>query len=152
MSEDLSKYRIKQLSIFSENKPGRLAAVSKALMEERINILAFSIAEGAGYGVIRVIVDKPEMGLEKLHHAGFMVRFTDVMAVEMKDRPGGLYELTQMLSDSGVNIEYAYGYRNKPCAVLIIRVDDVDQGIEKVLEHGARLLDTDHFQLDSCSN
>jgi hypothetical protein len=152
MSEDLSKYRIKQLSIFSENKPGRLAAVSKALMEERINILAFSIAEGAGYGVIRVIVDKPEMGLEKLHRAGFMVRFTDVMAVEMKDKPGGLYELTQMLSDAGVNIEYAYGYRNKPCAVLIIRVEEVDQGIEKVLAHGAKLLDTDHFQLDSCSN
>lgn len=151
MNEDISRYRIKQLSIFSENRPGRLAAVSKVLMEERINILAFSIAEGAGYGVIRVIVDKPEKGLEKLLHAGFMVRFTDVMAVEMKDKPGGLYELTQMLSEAGVNIEYAYGYRNKPCAVLIIRVEEVDQGIRKVLAHGAKLLDTDHFQLDSCS-
>ncbi len=150
MSE-LSKYKIKQLSIFSENKPGRLAAVSKAFMEENVNILAFSIAEGAGYGVIRVVVDKPEKGLETLQQAGFMVRFTDVMAVEMQDRPGGLYELTKMLSEAGVNVEYAYGYRNKPCAVLIIRVEDVDQGIEKVLAHGAKLLDSDHFQLDSCN-
>ncbi|MCE5295628.1 MAG: acetolactate synthase [Euryarchaeota archaeon] len=142
-------YKIKQLSIFSENKPGRIAAVAKAMKEECINILAFSIAEGAGYGVIRVIVDSPVRALERLQRDGFVVRFTDVLAVEMADRPGGLYDLTEMLSEAGVNIEYAYGYRNEPFAVLIIRVEDTDEGMKKILAHGAKLLDVKHFQPDA---
>ena len=83
----------------------RLAAVAKAMKEEGINILAFSIAEGAGYGVIRLIVDAPDRALNRLQKESFMVRFTDVIAVEMADKPGGLFELTEMLSKAGVNIE-----------------------------------------------
>ncbi|HSV42168.1 MAG TPA: acetolactate synthase [Methanomassiliicoccales archaeon] len=146
----LDAFKIKQLSIFSENKPGRLAAVAKAMKEEGANILAFSIAEGAGYGVIRIIVDKPEQALARLQADGFMVRFTDVIAVEMSDRPGGLYDLTEMLAKAGVNIEYAYAYRNKPCAVLIIRVEEVAEGIKKIQDHGATLLDNSHFQTGTC--
>lgn len=149
---DYTSFKIKQISIFSENKPGRLAAVAKAMRDERINILAFSIAEGAGYGVIRLIVDVPEKALERLAKEGFMVRFTDVIAVEMADKPGGLYDLTEMLADASVNIEYAYAYRNKPCAILIIRVEDVDGGIAKIQAHGAKLLDSSHFQVQSCKN
>lgn len=149
MTEEIS-YKIKQLSIFSENKPGKLAVVAKAMKEEGANILAFSIAEGAGYGVIRLIVDAPDRALNRLQKEGFMVRFTDVIAVEMADKPGGLFELTEMLSKAGVNIEYAYAYRNKPCAILIIRVEDVDDGITKIREHGAKLLDSSHFQRPSC--
>jgi hypothetical protein len=149
MTEGTS-YKIKQLSIFSENKPGRLAAVAKAMKEESTNILAFSIAEGAGYGVIRLIVDAPDRALNRLQKEGFMVRFTDVIAVEMADKPGGLFELTEMLSKAGVNIEYAYAYRNKPCAILIIRVEDVDDGIKHILEFGVKLLDSSHFQRSSC--
>jgi hypothetical protein len=97
------QYRVKQLSIFSENKPGRLAAVAKAMKEENVNIFAFSIAEGAGYGVIRTLVDKPEKALEKLQTIGFTVRFTDVLAVLMEDRPGGLYDAIKVLSEAGIN-------------------------------------------------
>ncbi|QLH75653.1 MAG: acetolactate synthase [Methanomassiliicoccales archaeon] len=147
---DHAKYRVKQLSIFAENKPGMIAAMAKVMRDNDVNILGFSIAEGAGYGVIRVIVDKPDIAHDMLKKAGFVVKFTDVLAVEMADRPGGLYDLTDMLSRAGVNIEYGYGYRNEPCAVLIIRVEDVDAGIEKILAHGARLLDKDHFQ-GSCT-
>ncbi len=85
-------YRVKQLSVFSENKPGRLATVAKAMMEEDVNIYAFSIAEGAGYGVIRMLVDSPEKAYNRLISLGFTVRYTDVLAVEMLDRPGGLYD------------------------------------------------------------
>jgi hypothetical protein len=148
---DFKEFKIKQISIFSENKPGRLAAVAKAMRDEKINILAFSIAEGAGYGVIRIIVDAPEKAMDRLAKEGFMVKFTDVIAVEMSDRPGGLYDLTEMLASAGVNIEYAYAYRNKPCAVLIIRVEDVEGGIQKIKAHGAQLLDISHFQPNSCS-
>lgn len=140
-----SKYRVKQLSIFSENRPGRLAAVAKAMKDEDVNIFAFSIAEGAGYGVIRALVDKPEKALEKLSSIGFTVRFTDVLAVEMEDRPGGLYGAVEELGRAGINIEYSYAYSGRRCAVLIMRVEDTDSAIRHLLSVGARLLEVSQF-------
>jgi hypothetical protein len=140
-----SKYRIKQLSIFSENRPGRLAAMAKAMMEEDVNIYAFSIAEGAGYGVIRTLVDRPEKAFQKLSGMGVTVRYTDVLAVEMTDRPGGLYEAVSVLAEAGINIEYSYAYAGKRCAVLILRVEDPDAAAEKLLSKGARLLEISQF-------
>jgi hypothetical protein len=140
-----SKYRIKQLSIFSENRPGRLAAMAKAMMEEDVNIYAFSIAEGAGYGVIRTLVDRPEKAFQKLSGMGVTVRYTDVLAVEMTDHPGGLYEAVSALAEAGINIEYSYAYAGKRCAVLILRVEDPDAAAEKLLSKGARLLEISQF-------
>jgi hypothetical protein len=139
------QYRVKQLSIFSENKPGRLAAVAKAMKEENVNIFAFSIAEGAGYGVIRTLVDKPEKALEKLQTIGFTVRFTDVLAVLMEDRPGGLYDAIKVLSEAGINIEYSYAYSGRKCAVLIMRVEDTESAAKKLLDAGAKLLEVSQF-------
>ena len=139
------RYHIKQLSIFSENKPGRLAAVAKAMMEEGINIYAFSIAEGAGYGVIRTLVDKPDKAIVKLQSLGFTVRYTDVLAVEMNDQPGGLYEAIRILGETGINIEYSYAYQGRKCAVLIMRVEEIDQAAKKLIESGARLLEVSQF-------
>jgi hypothetical protein len=140
-----SKYHVKQLSIFSENRPGRLAAVAKAMKEEDVNIFAFSIAEGAGYGVIRTLVDKPEKALEKLSAIGFTVRFTDVLAVEMEDRPGGLFEVIEVLGKAGINIEYSYAYSGRKCAVLILRVEEIDSAIRQLLDAGAKLLEVSQF-------
>jgi len=139
------QYRIKQLSIFSENRPGRLAAVAKAMKEEGVNIYAFSIAEGAGYGVIRALVDHPEKAFEKLTGMGITVRYTDVLAVEMAERPGGLYDAVQALGEAGINIEYSYAYSGRRCAVLILRVEDFQSAAEKLLQHGARLLEISQF-------
>lgn len=139
------KYRVKQLSVFSENKPGRLATVAKATMEEDVNIYAFSIAEGAGYGVIRMLVDRPEKAYGRLINLGFTVRYTDVLAVEMVDRPGGLFEATKVLGDAGVNIEYSYAYSGKRCAVLIMRVEDFEEAAKRILESGGKLLETSEF-------
>jgi hypothetical protein len=138
-------YHVKQLSIFSENRPGRLAAVAKAMMEENVNIFAFSIAEGAGYGVIRTLVDKPEKALEKLRSIGFTVRYTDVLAVEMEDRPGVLYEAINILAEAGINIEYSYAYSGRKCAVLIMRVEEIDAAVKKLLDAGAKLLEVSQF-------
>ena len=113
---DTKKYVIKQISIFSENRPGRLASVAQALGEENINILAFSIAEANGFGVIRALVDHPEKAYEKLSSLGFNVAFTDVIAVQMKDKPGGLFEIAKVLGDAGINIEYSYAYSGKKAA------------------------------------
>lgn len=140
---DTAKYRIKQLSIFSENRPNRLAAVAKVLREGKINILGFSIAEGAGYGVIRVLVDKPEEARDLLTKEGFVVKFTEVLAIQMEDRPGGLFDLTDHMKD--INIEYGYGYRNPPYAVLIIRVENIEKGIDQLLAGGLKLLDSATF-------
>ncbi len=139
------RYHVKQLSIFSENRPGRLAAVAKAMKEENVNIFAFSIAEGAGYGVIRTLVDKPEKALEKLKSIGFTVRYTDVLAVEMEDRPGGLFEAINILGEAGINIEYSYAYSGRKCAVLIMRVEDIDTAVKKMLDAGAKLLEVSQF-------
>jgi hypothetical protein len=140
-----SQYHVKQLSIFSENRPGRLAAVAKALKEEGVNIFAFSIAEGAGYGVIRALVDQPERALEKLSAIGFTVRFTDVLAVEMEDRSGGLYDAVEVLGRAGINIEYSYAYSGRKCAVLILRVEDIDSAAKQLLDAGAKLLEVPQF-------
>jgi len=140
---DIGKYKIKQLSIFSENRPNRLGAVAKVLKEGKINILGFSIAEGAGYGVIRVLVDRPDTAKDLLTKEGFVVKFTEVLAIQMQDTPGGLFDLTDQMKD--INIEYGYGYRNPPYAVLIVRVEDIDKGIRSLLDGGLRLLDNETF-------
>jgi hypothetical protein len=142
---DTKKYVIKQISIFSENRPGRLAAVAQALGEVNVNILAFSIAEASGFGVIRALVDYPEKAYEKLSSLGYNVAFTDVIAVQMKDKPGGLYEIAKILGDAEINIEYCYAYSGKKAAVLILRVDQVDDAIEKILSSGATLLEHSVF-------
>ncbi|QSZ68012.1 ACT domain-containing protein [Methanofollis aquaemaris] len=140
------KYLIKQVSIFSENKPGRLAAIASALEEAGVNILAFSIAEANGFGVVRALVNKPDLAHKTLTDLGFMVSFTDVIAVAMRDEPGGLFEIARILGEAGINIEYSYAYSGKDGAVLILRVDQVEEGVEKILAAGGTLLDVSLFQ------
>jgi len=138
-------YIIKQISVFSENKPGRLAAIAKALQEEKINIFAFSIAEAKGFGVVRLLVDRPEAALKKLADIGFMVSFTDVIAVRMKDEPGGLFNIAKILGETEINIEYSYAYSGKEAAVLILRVDKVKEAVEMLRNSGADLLKAEMF-------
>jgi hypothetical protein len=143
--KDIGRYRIKQISVFSENKPGRLAAIARALQEEKVNILAFSIAEADGFGVVRALVDRPDAAYRKLAALGFNVAFTDVLAVKMKDIPGGLYEIARILGDGGINIEYSYAYSGKEAAVLIIRVDSIEAAVTLLRESGGELLESSVF-------
>ena len=142
---DRSDYVIRQISVFSENKPGRLAAIAHALEEVSINIFAFSIAEANGFGVVRALVDKPEAAHSILTNLDFMVSFTDVIAVKMRDQPGGLFETANMLGEAGINIEYSYAYSGKDAAVLILRVDDVEGAIKRIHEQGGELLKAEMF-------
>jgi len=142
---DATQYTIKQISVFSENKPGRLAAIAGALQDEGINILAFSIAEANGFGVVRALVDKPDAAYKKLNSLGFMISFTDVIAVKMRDVPGGLFEMAAILSEAEINIEYSYAYSGREAAVLILRVDRVNEAVEKILARGGTLLSADEF-------
>ena len=142
---DTKKFVIKQIAIFSENRPGRLAAIAQALGEEKVNILAFSIAEANGFGVVRALVDHPQKAHDKLQSLGFNIAFTDVIAVKMKDQPGGLFEVAKILGDSGINIEYSYAYSGKEGPVLILRVDQVDDAIKKIQKSGATLIERSVF-------
>ncbi|ABN56681.1 MULTISPECIES: ACT domain-containing protein [Methanoculleus] len=133
-------YIVKQISIFSENRPGRLAAVAGALRDAKINILAFSIAEADGFGVVRALVDRPEDAHRTLTDLGFRVSFTDVIGVKMRDEPGGLSDIASILGDAGINIEYAYAYSGKDAAILILRVDQVEDAVRQILDRGGELL------------
>ena len=139
-------YIVKQISIFSENRPGRLAAIAVALRDAGINIFAFSIAEADGFGVVRALVDRPEDAHRTLTELGFRVSFTEVIGVKMRDEPGGLSEIASILGDAGINIEYAYAYSGKDGAVLIVRVDQVEDAIRQILGHGEELLKASLFR------
>ena len=120
---------LKQLSIFSENKPGRLKKITKVLSEEGVNILAINIASSNGFGVIKFIVDKFEPAFQKLKQKGFTVSLNEVLAIELVDRPGGLYEVASILSTKKINIENAYvlilGSRKK--AYLVVEVNEIER-------------------------
>lgn len=143
---DVDKFMIKQISVFSENKPGRLASIARALEEEKINIFAFSIAEANGFGVVRALVDHPDRAYKKLTELGFMVSFTDVIGVKMRDEPGGLYEIARIVGEAGINIEYSYAYSGKKAAVLVLRVDNPRYAIEQILGRGGSLIEVSDFR------
>jgi hypothetical protein len=125
---------IKQVSVFAENKPGRLAAVTEKLYERGINIRAFTIAEAGDFGIIRMVVDKTEEAYRILKEAGFTVSLTDVLGVEVKDEPGGLYRIAKALGDENINVEYVYAFTSGgDKALIILRVDNIEKAIE-VLE------------------
>lgn len=128
--------QLKQVSIFSENRPGRLKKITKVLADEGVNILAINIASSNGFGVIKFIVDKSDMAFEKLKKKGFTVSVNEVLAIELKDRPGGLYEVASIISKKRINIENAYvlilGSREK--AFLVIDVNDIEKA-KKLLKN-----------------
>ncbi|NYT01864.1 MAG: ACT domain-containing protein [Methanosarcinales archaeon] len=132
---------IKQISLFVENKPGRMAKVAKTLSDSGVNIRAMTIAEAGDFGVIRMVVDSPEKGYQVLHDSGFTVSMTDVLAVEMKDIPGGLYEIVNTLGVNGINVDYAYAFVTAKAerAMLILRVDDIAAARRFLGEKGVKI-------------
>ena len=128
---------IKQISVFVENKPGRLASVTEVLYKRGINLRAFTIAEAGDFGIIRMVVDKTEEAYKALKDAGFTVTLTDVLGVEVKDEPGGLYRIAKALGDEGINIEYVYAFTfGGDKALIILRVDDTNKAIEVLEREG----------------
>jgi hypothetical protein len=139
---------IKQISLFVENKPGRMAKVSKTLSDAGVNIRALTVAEAGDFGVIRMVVDDPKGGYQVLHDNGFTVSETEVLAVEMKDIPGGLYEIVNTLGESDVNVDYAYAFVTTKAerAMLIIRVDNLEKAREVLTSAGIKLATKDEIQ------
>lgn len=130
---------IKQLSVFLENKTGRLTEMTKILSEHKINISAFSVAETADYGIIRCIVSKPEEAIRVLRENRFSVRMTEVVCLIVPHEPGGLYHALKILSENNVAIEYMYAFAFNDAATVVIRSESN--------EHTVKVLKTNQMQL-----
>ncbi len=132
---------VKQISVFLENKEGRVAQVTQILSESDINIRALSIADTTEFGILRLIVDKPELAEKALKADGFTVSITEVIAVSIKDEPGGLAKALKMLHDDKISVEYIYAFISKTShkANVILRVEECERAIES-LETGGFLV------------
>ncbi len=120
---------LRQLAVFLENKPGTLAQVSSALAARRINILAFSISDAVDHGVLRIVVSNPVQAAHVLGDGGMMVVESDVVALDLPNKPGTLARIADRLSKARVNIEYAYGTTGgtKGKAQLIVKVNNIQR-------------------------
>jgi hypothetical protein len=129
--------KITQISIFLENKKGRLFDVCNILGANGINIRALNIAETEEFGILRIVVNKPDLAVKVLKDNGFVAHLTDIVAVEVEDRPGGLAEILKILSEKDINVEYMYGFVEKTSdkALLVFRFDEIDKAID-VLKKG----------------
>jgi hypothetical protein len=134
-----------QLSIFAENKPGKLAAVTSVLAKEKISIRATTISTSDTFGVISLIVDDPKRAQAVLTKAGMMVRLRDVLAVLIDDKPGGLDRLTQLLFKESVNVNNAYGFvlESREKAVFVLDVDQIEKAEQLIEKSGFKTLDAD---------
>jgi len=132
-----------QISIFAENKPGKLAAVTSALARAGISIRATTISTSDTFGVINLIVDDPKGAQTTLTKAGMMVRLRDVLAVLIDDKPGGLDRLTQLLYKENINVNNAYGFvlENREKAVFVVDVDQIEKAEKLIKESGFKTLD-----------
>lgn len=134
--------KVEQLSIFIENKAGRLASVTSVLAESGVNLRALSLADTSDFGILRLIVDDTEKAKNLLKEAGFTVGITHVVAVEVEDRPGGLDRIMQIIREKGVNVEYMYAFvqRGGGNATMIFRFNRTDMAIEALKESNIPIL------------
>ena len=133
---------VEQISVFLENRSGRLAEVTKTLREQSIDIRALHIADTAEYGILRMIVDDPVKALATLSAAGFAVSSTAVIALAVEDRPGTLDDALETLSAAGIGVEYLYAFvgRASSEAVVVVRVENPEAAVSALTEASIRVL------------
>ena len=136
---------VKQISIFLENKSGRLAEVTHVLGKNNINISALSIADTTDFGILRLIVNKPEEAEKILRESEFTVSCTDVIAIAVKDEPGGLAIALKILEKASISIEYMYAFVGKTTnqALVILRVEELQKAINILTENDIRVLSSE---------
>lgn len=133
---------VEQISIFLENKSGRLAEVTSVLSEAGINIRALYLADTADFGILRLIVNETEKARQALKENGFTVEKTKVVAIEVPDRPGGLSSILNTIKDEGINVEYMYAFVEKSGenAIVIFRFDEFEKSADMLQRAGVRIL------------
>ncbi len=136
----------KQLSVFIENRQGRLGEVLNVLKANGVNILSLSLADTTEYGLLRLIVNDPVLGKEKLAEGGFSTMLTDVLILKINHEAGSLQGLLQILSDNGVNIEYMYGLSiDGDEASVVLKASDLTKADEVLAKNGVKTLSSDEI-------
>ena len=135
--------KVLQLSVFLENKPGRLEDVTGIFEQGKINIRALSLADTTEFGILRLIVNDNDKAKRLLNEAGYTVGINEVVAVEVEDRPGGLHRILTALSSDRINVEYMYAFvrQSGQNAVMIFRFDNPAAGIATLTREGVRVID-----------
>ncbi|MCK9222749.1 MAG: ACT domain-containing protein [Limnochordia bacterium] len=130
--------KVTQISVFLENKSGRLAKLASILAEEKVNIRALSIADTSDFGILRLILDDPEKGFSVLKSAGFAVNRTSVICIKVPDHPGGLAGILKVVEAEHFNIEYMYAFveKSEDNALVIVSLDRIDEAIEVLQKNG----------------
>ena len=138
---------IKQLSVFLENKKGRLFAVADVLAKNNVNIRALSLADTSEFGILRLIVDQPEEGKRVLSEHGVVVRVSNVLGVLMDDVPGGTLDALHLLANEDINVEYMYACvgQNTGKAIMVMQVNKLDAAEDALRRGGFSTVDINHF-------
>ena len=131
---------LKQISVFLSNTPGILAKFTKVLMDNKINLKALTVAETADFGILRILVDKTDDCITILKENNYLATLTDVIAVEVPDKPGALHEVAKILGDNNVNIEYLYSTLIKENAMIVLRVDNNEKAVGILNNEGIKTL------------
>jgi hypothetical protein len=134
--------RVEQISIFLENKVGRLSEVTSVLAEAGVDIRALSLADTSDFGVLRLIVNDTQKAKQALKNNGFTVGKTDVAAVEVEDKPGGLHNILDLLNKNDMNVEYMYAFVHQDAdnAVMIFKFDHIDEAVELLTKNGIAVI------------
>lgn len=133
---------VKQISAFAENKPGATLDIIRTLRDNHIDIRAMSLADATDFGILRLIVSDPDVAVESLKAAGITCSLTDVIAVELEDKPGSLFRIFTALADAGISVEYTYAFKNPTGAkaVCALRVDDNPAAVKALTDAGVTLM------------
>ncbi len=138
-----------QVSVFAENKPGKIERVTRVLAEKGINIRAITISDSGDYGIIKLLLDHPEAGCEHLTADGIAASLKEIVAVRMMDKPGGLYSIAKILREKSVNVEDAYGFitRSGEESVFVFQVENVRKVENILMEHDIAVVQENELYL-----
>lgn len=138
---------VKQVSVFLENRAGRIYDVCNLLGKNEINIRALSVADTSDFGILRLILDNPDKAIKILKDEKFTVSSTDVVAIEISDKPGGLAEILKIFDENSINVEYMYAFLAKipEKAILIFRFDNTEEVIEKLKKKNIKLISSEEL-------
>lgn len=133
---------IKQISVFVENRKGRLYSLAKTISDNGIDLKALSISDTAEFGILRCIVNDPQKALQVVKDAGFTASVTEVLGIEVDDNPGGLTRVLKILQDNEIGIEYLYSFvgTSSDNAIVIFHVNETEKAFEKLQDSGLTIL------------
>ena len=139
---------VKQISIFVENKEGRIKKAIDTLAKENINIRALSIADTTKYGILRLIVSDNEKAIEALEKDGFIVKENDVLLLTVPDRPNGLNSTLAVFDEKGINLEYLYAFVSSKSdeAIVVMRLENMEKAIEALKSKNIKILETEDIK------